>query len=233
MKKQDLAFIILLLAFFAPFFFSEKLYLFYKEFNDEHGLVTAFIKFFFLATLGESLGLRIREGVYNKKGFGLLPRAVVWGFLGISIKIAFVVFSSGTISFLEYVGMDSPQELIKGGLNGKKILIASSISTILNLFYAPVLMTVHKITDAHINMNHGTLKGLFKPIRFTSILQNMDWDVHWNFVLKKTIPLFWIPAQTITFLLPEEWQILFAAVLGIVLGAILAFASLKPSSSID
>ena len=230
MKKQDFAFLILLLAFFAPFFFSEKLYLFYREFNDEHGLVTAFIKFFFLATLGESLGLRIREGVYLKKEFGFLSRAIVWGFLGISIKIAFVVFSSGTTSFLEYLGMDSPGELIKDGLNGKKILIAFSISAILNLFYAPVLMTFHKITDAHIIMNHGTLKGLFTPIRFTSILQNMNWTVHWNFVLKKTIPLFWIPAQTITFLLPEEWQILFAAILGIVLGAILAFASLKPSN---
>ena len=230
MKKQDLAFLVLLLSFFAPFFLSEKLYFFYREFNDEHGLLMAFIKFFFLATMGESLGLRIREGVYNKKGFGLLPRAMVWGFLGISIKIAFVVFSSGTISFLEYLGMDSPQEIIKGELNGKKILVAFSISTILNLFYAPVLMTVHKITDSHITRNHGTLMGLFSPIRFTSILQNMDWDVHWNFVIKKTIPLFWIPAQTITFLLAEEWQILFAAILGIVLGAILAFASLKPSS---
>jgi len=230
MKKQDFIFIILLLALFIPFFLSEKLYFFYRGFNEEHGLITAFIKFFFLATLGESLGLRIREGIYNKKDFGLFPRAVIWGFLGISIKIAFVVFSSGTISFIEYLGMDSPQEIITGGLNGKKILIAFSISTILNLFYAPVLMTFHKITDAHITMNQGTLKGLFLPIRFTSILQNMDWDVHWNFVLKKTIPLFWIPAQTITFLLPEEWQILFAALLGIVLGAILAFASLKPSN---
>jgi hypothetical protein len=39
--------------------------------------------------------------------------------------------------------------------------------------------------------------------------------------------LFWIPAQTITFLLPEEFRALFAAVLGIVLGVLLAIAALK------
>ncbi|MCK7530557.1 MAG: Mpv17/PMP22 family protein [Marinilabiliales bacterium] len=46
-------------------------------------------------------------------------------------------------------------------------------------------------------------------------------------VLKKTIPFFWIPAQTITFLLPPEFQILFAALLSTVLGVILACRSAK------
>jgi hypothetical protein len=49
----------------------------------------------------------------------------------------------------------------------------------------------------------------------------------WGFVFKKTIPFFWIPAHTITFLLPPELRVLFAAALGIVLGVILALASLK------
>ena len=49
----------------------------------------------------------------------------------------------------------------------------------------------------------------------------------WGFVYKKTIPLFWIPAHTITFLLPAEYRILVAALLGIVLGVILGIASLK------
>ncbi|HRZ79119.1 MAG TPA: Mpv17/PMP22 family protein, partial [bacterium] len=43
----------------------------------------------------------------------------------------------------------------------------------------------------------------------------------------KTIPLFWIPAHTITFLLPENHRVLFAAILGVVLGVFLAIASLK------
>jgi len=51
--------------------------------------------------------------------------------------------------------------------------------------------------------------------------------VQWNFVFKKTIPFFWYPAHTITFLLPVDYQVLFAAILGIALGTILAMASLK------
>jgi hypothetical protein len=46
----------------------------------------------------------------------------------------------------------------------------------------------------------------------------------WGFVFKKTIPFFWIPAHTITFLLPPDVQVLFAALLGIALGTILAVA---------
>ena len=83
----------------------------------------------------------------------------------------------------------------------------------------------HKITDIHIIENGGTLRGFVKPIRFARVFQEINWDVQWNFVFKRTIPLFWIPAQTITFLLPEEFRVLFAAFLGIVLGVLLAVAA--------
>ncbi|WP_321415721.1 Mpv17/PMP22 family protein [uncultured Desulfobacter sp.] len=46
-------------------------------------------------------------------------------------------------------------------------------------------------------------------------------------MFKKTLPFFWIPAHTITFLLPPDFQVLFAAILGIVLGIILAVAGLS------
>ncbi|GAB1473896.1 hypothetical protein MASR2M69_13370 [Bacteroidota bacterium] len=41
-----------------------------------------------------------------------------------------------------------------------------------------------------------------------------------KFVVGKTIPLFWIPAHTITFLLPDTYKVIFAASLSIVLGLI-------------
>ena len=53
----------------------------------------------------------------------------------------------------------------------------------------------------------------------------MDWEVQWNFVIKKTIPIFWIPAQTLNFLLPGEYRVLVAAVYSIILGVILAIAA--------
>lgn len=227
MKRSDLYVFIGFVSVFLPFFLSKDVYDFYTTFNKEHGLITAFIKFAFLATFGEALGLRIREGVYNRKGFGLLPRAVVWGFLGITIKVAFIIFASGTPHFLEYLGVKDAGKIMSGDLNTYKILVAFSISFAMNLIYAPVMMTLHKITDIHIITNGGTLSCMLKKIRFAENFKQINWDVQWHFVFKKTIPFFWIPAHTITFLLPAETQVLFAALLGIALGTILAFASLK------
>ena len=58
-------------------------------------------------------------------------------------------------------------------------------------------------------------------------MQEMNWKVQWEFVFKRTIPLFWYPAHTITFLLPAEMRVLFAALLGVMLGVILAVAARK------
>ncbi|MCX7905011.1 MAG: Mpv17/PMP22 family protein, partial [Caloramator sp.] len=48
-----------------------------------------------------------------------------------------------------------------------------------------------------------------------------------SFVVLKTIPFFWIPAHTITFLLPSEYRVLMASFLSIALGAILSLAKRK------
>lgn len=230
MKKHDIIFIIGFVLIFLPFFLSDVVFDFYDTFNKEHGMITSFVKFALLATIGESIGLRIRNGVYNKKGFGLIPRAIVWGFLGLTIKMSFVIFATGTPKFLAYLGFTEAVDAMKGSFTGLKLLVAFSISATMNLIYAPVMMTLHKITDTHIVNNGGTIGGLFKKIKFGEIMSNMNWSVQWNFVFKKTIPFFWIPAHTITFLLPVQYQVLFAAILGIVLGVLLAIASLKSAN---
>jgi len=227
MKKKDLFFIVIVLIAFSPFFLFQSVYNFYTSFNEAHGIIASFIKFAILATLGECIALRIKEGVYNRKGFGILPRAIVWGFIGITIKIAFIIFSKGTPAVLVYLGVDNASTALQGDLSGVKLLTAFCTSVAMNLIFAPVFMTFHKITDTHIIQNNGTLKGFFTPIQFKKIFVNLDWGVQWNFVFKKTIPFFWIPAHTITFMLPPQWRVLFAAVLGIVLGVLLAVASLK------
>lgn len=225
MKTKDIAFISLIVLLFVPFALSEQLLQIYQTANKEHGMLMSFLKFGILATTGEALGLRLKTGEYWYKGFGLLPRAIVWGFLGLTIKLAFVVFTKGTIGFLAYLGFNEAPEAFVGQFSGSKLLVAFSISTCMNLIYAPIMMTLHKITDTHIVANGGTVSSLLKPIDFGKILSHIDWNVQWNFVFKKTIPFFWIPAHTITFLLPEEFQVLFAALLGIALGVILALAS--------
>ncbi len=226
MPKKDILFFSLFVLFFLPFFACPKVYQFYIEFNSAHGLVMAFFKFGILATLGESIGLRIRKGVYNEKGFGIIPRAIVWGFLGITIKLAFVIFAVGIPAFLAYLGFENAPQIMHSELSWAKVGVAFSISMAMNLIYAPVMMTLHKITDRHIIQNQGTLRGFFQPIEVRQIFVNLDWGVMWSFVFKKTIPFFWIPAHTITFLLAPDFQVLFAAFLGIALGTILAVADL-------
>ncbi len=228
MKKADIVFIFCIIIFFLPFFVIPSLYELYESFNKEHGMIMSFVKFAILATLGEVIGLRIKSGKYNEKGFGIIPRAIVWGILGLGIKMAFVIFASGAPTFLEYMGLgDVVAGFKEPGLSWSKVCVAFVISTTLNLIFAPVFMTLHKITDTHIINNGGTIAGFLKPIKYKEIFPTLNWDVQWNFVFKKTIPFFWIPAHTITFCLPEEWQTLFAAVLGIALGLLLSIAALK------
>jgi hypothetical protein len=227
MKKSDLLFLIFVLVLFVPFFLSGELYTGYKTMNATHPFFIGFLKFAILATMGESIGLRLREGVYNKVGFGLIPRAIVWGFLGLTIVMAFKIFATGGPAFLKTLGFAGAAESLSGPMSGLRILTAFTISITINLIYAPVMMTLHKITDIHIVKNGGTVAGLLKPVQMGKIIANLDWNVQWNFIFKKTIPFFWIPAHTVTFLLPVEFQVLFAALLGIALGVILSIGVIK------
>lgn len=227
MRTKDFIFILIVILIFLPFMISDALYDWYLSFNAEHGMVMSFLKFGILATIGELLGLRISKGVYYFDGFGVLPRAIVWGILGMGINMAFIVFSTGVPAFVGYMGMNNPSGVMSGALTPEKVLLAFSISVVMNSIFAPVFMTLHKITDTHIMNNGGTLRGLFTPIKMGEIMQNLNWKVQWGFVFKKTIPLFWFPAHTITFLLPGEMRVLFAALLGVLLGVILSIAARK------
>ncbi len=229
MKKHDVVFALCVIACFLPFFLSDALYEGYKDFNATHGMLMSFIKFAILSTLGEVIGLRISTGVYHRPGFGILPRAFVWGILGLGINLAFVVFSNGVPAFLSYMGGTNAPTLMKESLSLEKVGVAFAISVTMNTIFAPVFMTLHRVTDTHILETGGTLKGFFTPIPMARILQNINWKVQWGFVFKKTIPYFWFPAHTITFLLPGDARVLFAALLGVVLGIFLAIAARKPS----
>ena len=227
MKKDDLFFLAGALVFFALFFLFPGLYRFYEAANQTHPYILAFCKFAVLATAGESLGLRLQKGRYNQPGFGLFPRAVVWGLLGVCIAAAFKLYAAGTPRFLESLGVSGVAEAMSGSFSGLKLLGAFAISVWMNTTFAPIFMTCHKVTDTHIINHGGSLKALVTPFCFGALLSEINWKKQWDFVFKKTIPLFWIPAHTLTFLLPSEWQVLFAAFLGVALGVILSIAAVR------
>jgi hypothetical protein len=235
MKREDVLFLLMMTGLFLPFFIFESVFDLYKQTNQTHPFMMSFLKFAILSTMGESIGLRIRTGIYNYHGFGLLPRAIVWGFLGLCINMAFNIFSAGAPQMLAALGLEfpnkNPAQILSQNffqsISWLHLLTAFTVSVTMNTFFAPVFMTFHKITDTHILNTGGTLSGLISPIDFGKIMQSINWDVQWNFVFKKTIPLFWFPAHTVTFLLPSDFRILFAALLGIVLGIILSIASIR------
>ncbi|MBN2656885.1 MAG: hypothetical protein JXR86_07475 [Spirochaetales bacterium] len=207
MKASDLAAAILavLIAFFFIFEPTRDLYI--QAYGKLPALIS-FLKFALLATSGEMLVLRIQKGTYLEKGFGLLPKMIVWGFLGVFIYMAFGIFSNGVPALFPMI--DSP------------FIRAFLISLLMNVIFAPLMMLTHHLTDLHISRGGGKFSlTTFSPL---SLLKEADWDKMWSFVFAKTIPFFWIPVHTVTFLLPSQYRTLFAALLSVALGLILALS---------
>lgn len=225
MRRSDIIFILVFNGLFIPFFLSDKLYEFFLRFSTERAFTASFIKFAILATMGEMLGSRIRTGIYLPEGFALLYRAVVWGFLGMTVKAAFMIFGGGTPLIMQHLGMENASAVMTGPVTGARVLLAFAISAFLNIFYAPVLMVTHRVSDLHIAAAAGSRRKLLTVPDVKGLLASIDWNSMWGIVLKKSIPLFWIPAQTVNFLLPEEFRMLVAALYSTILGVILALAA--------
>ncbi|WP_027178813.1 Mpv17/PMP22 family protein [Maridesulfovibrio bastinii] len=201
------------------------------NFAESHPYVMSFLKFAILGTLGEMVALRITSKNYNMPGFGLKPRFIVWGCIGVLIHTAFIIYATGTPNFLHVLGFAIQDNALADGNFMTRLGLAFSISALMNLLFAPLFMLAHGVVSIHIEKTGGSLHGFFSPINIGNILGEIDWKMTWGFVFKKTIPFFWIPAHTITFLLPPDLRVLFAASLGVVLGVILAFASLNSVES--
>ncbi len=231
MKIQGFIFWCVFIAILLPFFLFEEVYAFYKAFNASNPFIMGALKFAILSTAGELIGLRIKTGNYFQKGFGVIPRMIVWCFLGAAITMAMRIFAAGAPMIVETLGIDNVSAAMKGGPSFIKLVGSFSISLAMNLFFAPVFMTFHKITDTHIMNCGGSMKAFITPIPMGKIMSQINWNVQWGFVFKKTITFFWIPAHTITFMLPSEYQVLFAAALGVALGVILSVAAKKTKNN--
>ena len=232
MKKADFIAIIAVAAVVCGFAFIPGAWEWFNTTTANHGLLMSFFKFAILCTFGEMLSMRIREGVYLKKGFGLMPRILVWGVIGVVIASAMIIFRTGTVRLLDggfhLNGKASEWFDIKNGvippLTWGRAFVALCVSTLMNTLFAPIFITFHKITDIHIAETGGTLKGFFSsPLNIREALsKKINWDIHYGFVIAKTIPFYAIPANTIVFLLPPTLQVLAAALVGITLGLVLS-----------
>ncbi len=184
----------------------------FKGMSAAHPYIMGFIKFALLATVGEVLALRIR-----KKEWALpvktLARLIIWGFIGVAITFMMKFYTQGVRGMMENKLLPDPGEGF-----WHELLRAFFTAAMMNLTFGPVFMAFHKCTDKALELRAA---GEKKP-GLRGVVNAIDWYGFISFTVLKTIPLFWIPAHTLTFMLPGEYQVIAAAALSIALGIILS-----------
>ena len=184
----------------------------FKTLSDEHPYIMGFIKFALLATVGEVLALTIRRRIPSMPYY-IGWRMLIWGLIGVAITFMMKTYSTGVAGLME-------AGLLPGRGQGfwNKLLKAFYTAAVMNLTFGPTFMATHKCTDKYLELRHD---GVKKP-GLKGVVNGVDWHGFVSFTLFKTIPLFWIPAHTLTFMLPEAYQVMMAAALSIALGIILS-----------
>ena len=220
MKKGDLLWLLALLSAAAILIVPTTHNIFIIT-TKAHPYLMGFVKVAILATMGELLALRILSGDWRKP-VGLFWRAVIWGILGMAFAVVFPIFDTGVRNAI--------QTRLIPSFGGSAFTAALFVSSAMNLIFAPTMMGLHRITDTYIELCHGKIANL-KKVSLGSVVDHIDWKGLVGFVFFKTIPLFWIPAHTVTFLLPSEYRVLLASFLSIALGGILAFAKKKSQTA--
>ena len=179
------------------------------QLNASHPYLMGFCNFAVLSTYGEALNHRIAAGSWWPPK--LLARALVWGVFGIWITAAFPYAAGG-------VGA-----LVEGGL-WPSYAMAFWTSLWANLLsgFGFFMMATHLWVSSMVE------DGPRWPWEVFGSAQ----AVGWARVVLISLVFFWLPAHTLTFLLPAEWRTLFASYLGIALGLLLSLASRRSRPSV-
>ncbi|MGE3063292.1 MAG: hypothetical protein AB7T10_06620 [bacterium] len=170
---------------------------FYLSFVKANPLLSAFIQFGILGFLGEVVSYFITKRPLKEIGnwIQIILKMLAWGILGIIIKYGF----TGMRGFLNNLIEHNMMMYMKNGT----ILYAFFLSVFTNIIFGPQMMTFHRVEE-NIIMKRQGFQGIENSF--------------------KTLIWFWIPAHTVTFALPVDYQIGLAALWSVVLGVILGSA---------
>jgi len=166
-------------------------------------LPAAFIQFAVLGTLGEVLGILVSKRRPSGSPLEWLLKALVWGLLGIAIKYAFTGFKGFLAALVD-------KGLLPAVFESQPVLRAFGLSFFTNAMFGPLLMATHRTTDNLIARRRG-YAGLEKSLA--------------------TLLWFWLPAHTVTFSLPTDYQIGLAALWSVALGLIMGATGRKGPAS--
>ncbi len=166
----------------------------YAAWVTQNPILSAAIQFAILGTLGEviSASLQAKRAALPCTPLQLLGKVFAWALLGVIIKYGFAGMKGFTTALLEHKLLPA---FLDSGIGW-----AFAVSVFTNLLFGPQMMAFHRIED---NLILGR-KG------FAGII------AAW-----KTLLWFWIPAHTVTFSLPGDYQIGLAALWSLVLGVIM------------
>jgi len=208
MKKQSIGLTVFVIAVFVLFgavLLIPQSREVFKALSGGHPYLMGFAKFALLATAGELIASAMKHGQMAKPPY-LAARFLIWGVIGVWITYMMKVFYAGTGALME-----------SGMLPGKSTLLhAFYTAATMNLTFGPTFMAVHKCSDTYLQ-----LRSQQKKVTLKQVIQAVDWHGFVSFTVLKTVPLFWIPAHTVTFLLPAEYQVMLAAFLSVALGVLL------------
>ena len=163
-----------------------------------HPIFMAMIQFAILGTLGEF----ISKWIIAKKIFMpftpliTLWKMIEWAFLAVLIKAVFVGFADN--GFVHALMNHAPAFLPKA--EPGSFLFAFFVSATMNIQFGLTLVIGHRVLD-NLPLKQKNWKGLDKG------MLSLLW--------------FWIPAHTVTFMLPVDYRIGLAALWSVVLGLIL------------
>ncbi|HBN09926.1 MAG TPA: hypothetical protein DD435_15215 [Cyanobacteria bacterium UBA8530] len=188
----------------------------YVHWLKSEPLLAAAIQFAILGTLGDRIAARLRGGNWQTDKMEVLCKLPTWAILGISVKLAFLGGSGATKSLIEHGYFPTFGLFV--------FFFAFYKSFLVNAFFGPFMMIGHRLSDDYLARCRfspaSILRGLPKA-RLWAGLEAINWKS-----LKSSISLltiFWVPAHTLTFLLPEHFQITMAALWAIVLGLMLGY----------
>jgi hypothetical protein len=172
----------------------------YRLWVQAHPFFSAAVQFGLLGTLGEiaAASLRVRRFALPCTPFQLAGKVLAWALLGLVIKSGFLGMKGFTRALIDHRVL--PLAL------GSGLGWAFALSTLTNVFFGPQMMLFHRLEDNLILGRKG-FDGMEPAFR--------------------TLVWFWIPAHTLTFSLPLEFQIGLAAVWSLALGFILGFVALR------
>ncbi len=173
----------------------------YLNFVINNPILSAVIQFAILGTFGEMISKWIvKKRIFMPFSFGtVIWKMIVWSILAVCIKYAFTGMKG-------YLSSLTQHHLLPQIFETNKFVKAFGLSFVTNIQFGLFLVLFHRILD-NLVVSEKNWKGLDKA------MLSLLW--------------FWIPAHTVTFSLPKEYQIGLAAVWSVVLGIILGFFNKK------